>query len=104
MMWYSNGGMQWWGWLLGALGMVAFWGLIIWAVWYFVTGQYRRPGQDSGSPADSHRSPGDARRILDERLARGEIDAEEYRRLRDLVGGYSGTPDGQPPVATGGQR
>ena len=97
MMWYSNGGMQWWGWLLGMVGMVAFWGLIIWAVWYFVTGQSRRPGQVS-------RSPGEARRILDERLARGEIDAEEYRRLRDLIDGYTPTRGGQPPVATGGQR
>jgi putative membrane protein len=98
MMWYSGGGMQWWGWLLGTVGMVAFWGLIIWAVWYFVTGQYRRPGRDSGSS-------GDARRILDERLASGEVDPEEYLRLRDLIaGGYGGTRDSQPPVGTGGQR
>jgi putative membrane protein len=98
MMWYSGSGMEWWGWLLGALGMVAFWGLIIWAVWYFVTGQNRRPGQDS-SP------PGDARHILDERLARGEITPEEYRRLRDLMySDYAGTGDRQPPVGTGGQR
>jgi putative membrane protein len=96
MMWYSSGGMEWWGWMLGALGMVAFWGLIIWAVWYFVTGQNRRP-QDSGSP-------GDARRILDERLARGEIDPEEYQHLRDLIsGGHAGSCDGNP-VGTGGQR
>ena len=31
--------------------------------------------------------PGSARRILDERLARGEIDAEEYRRLRETLDG-----------------
>lgn len=30
---------------------------------------------------------GGAWRILDERLARGEIDAEEYQRLRDLLDG-----------------
>jgi putative membrane protein len=97
MMWYWGGGMHWWGWLLGMLGMVTFWAAVIWAVWYFVTGQYRRPDAES-------RSPGDARRILDERLARGEIDVEEYRRLRDLIDGYTGTRDGQPPVATGAQR
>jgi putative membrane protein len=97
MMWYANGGMQWWGWLLGSLGMVAFWGVIIWAVWYFVTGQNRRPDQDS-------REPGDARGILDERLARGEIDADEYRRLRDLIGGGYAVRDVQPPAPTGGQR
>jgi uncharacterized membrane protein len=79
--------------------MVAFWGVITWAVWYFVTGQSRWARHDSGSP-------GDARRILDERLARGEIDPEEYRRLRDLIsGGYTGTRDGKPPVvSTGGHR
>jgi putative membrane protein len=98
MMWYSSGGMEWWGWLLGAMGMVAFWGVIIWAVWYFVTGQTRRPSQDSGSP-------GDARRILDERLARGEIDPDEYGHLRDLISGRTGTRDVKPPVVgTGGQR
>jgi putative membrane protein len=34
----------------------------------------------SGSGADSA-----ARRILDERYARGEIDEEEYRRRRDVL-------------------
>ncbi len=31
------------------------------------------------------RGPSDAKRILDTRLARGEIDSSEYRRLRDLI-------------------
>jgi putative membrane protein len=98
MMWYWSGGMHWWGWLLGTVGMVAFWGLIIWAVWYFVTGGSRPTDQDG-------RSPGDARRILDERLARGEIEPDEYRRLRDLISGDdAGIRDGQPPVGTGGRR
>jgi uncharacterized membrane protein len=39
----------------------------------------RRPGRDPDP------QPRGAARILDERLARGEIDAEEYRRLRDLT-------------------
>ena len=34
---------------------------------------------------------GDARRILDERLARGEIDIEEYQRLRDVIEGRAGS-------------
>lgn len=77
MMWYWAGGAYWWVWLLGLLGMAAFWGLAIWAVWYVATAVFRRP-----EPAGR---TGNAKRILDERLARGEIDAEEYRRLRDLV-------------------
>jgi len=32
---------------------------------------------------------------LDQRLARGEIDAEEYRRLRDLIGS-----DGHHPTVS----
>ena len=67
-------------------------------MWYFVTGQNRRPGQDSTPPAD-------ARRIVDERLARGEIDAEEYQRLRDIIGSdYPGPRASRPPVGTRGRR
>jgi len=79
---------HWWGWLLGALAMVAFWGVLIWAVWYFVTAVTRRPegGRLPGDRLEGDR-PGtaDPKRILDERLARGDIDADEYRRLRDLL-------------------
>ncbi len=83
MMWYWGGGVHWWGWLLGTVGMVAFWGIIIWAIWYFATAVTRRPEQTRG--------PGETKAILDERLARGEIGAEEYRRLRDLIRGGDGT-------------
>jgi putative membrane protein len=39
-----------------------------------------------GMPPSSRRSgPSPARRILDERYARGEIDDEEYRRRRDAL-------------------
>lgn len=80
MMWYWGGGMHWWGWLLGFLGMVVFWGLLIWGVWYMFTGvsSSSRRVQPTAPPA---------KQILDERLARGEITPEEYRRLRDLMTG-----------------
>ncbi len=87
MMWYWGGGVHWWGWLLGTLAMVAFWGVAIWAVWYFVTAVTHRP-------EDRPTHGGDPNRILDERLARGEIDAEEYRRLRDLLGERESTRAG----------
>lgn len=97
MMWDWGGGMQWWGWLLGALGMVVFWGLVMWAIWYFVIAVVRRP--------ESERRTGDAKGMLDERLAKGEIDAEEYRRLRDLMTGKADhARDGQEPVGTGIRR
>ncbi|MGH3476041.1 MAG: SHOCT domain-containing protein [Nocardioidaceae bacterium] len=52
--------------------MVTLWGLLIVTVYRLVT---RSPhGTDAGRD--------DPRRILARRLARGEIDADEYRRLR----------------------
>lgn len=101
MMWYWGGGMQWWGWLLGALGMVVFWGLLIWAIWYLVEAVVRRPGADR-RPSDRS----DPKRILDERLARGEIDADEYRRIRDLLSGgqHRAATDDREPAGTADRR
>ena len=96
MMWYWGGGLHWWAALLMALGMVAFWGFVIWAVWYLFAAVARDPRR--GRPAGP-------KQILDERLARGEIDPEEYRRLRDLM-----RPDempvgnGREPVGAGSRR
>ena len=68
MMW---GLAPWWHWL----GMAVFWavliGVAIWAVGRIFP------------PPDSR--PTAARATLDERLARGEVDLEQYRRLRDLI-------------------
>lgn len=98
MMWYWGGGIQWWGWLLGSIAMVAFWGLIIWAVWYVVTGVTHRPGERT-------QAPGDAKHILDERLARGEIDPDEYRRLLNLIrDDHVSTGNGDSHIAAGDQR
>jgi hypothetical protein len=44
-----------------------------------------------------------AKRILDERLARGEIDPEEYRRLRDVMTN-NGTRAGNGRSAVGVER
>lgn len=116
MMWYwSGGGVHWWGWLLGFIGMIAFWGLIVWAVWYFVAGitggsERRQPGPYTGRypgpyPGPTPAGPG-AKQLLDERLARGEIDADEYRRLRDLITGadQGPTPDGTDQTASAAPR
>ncbi len=92
MMWYWGGGVHWWEWLIGFVAMVAFWGLIVYAGWYLFTSLTRggtpAPGPQPGQPA----APPPAKQILDERLARGEIDAEEYRRLRDLITGADHRP------------
>ena len=77
MFWYGG---HWAFWQVGLMwvGMLLFWALLIWAVYALVTNgtRSRRPRDEDG---------GEARRILAERLARGEIDGEEYRRLRDLI-------------------
>lgn len=70
VMWYMHG-MGPWGWLM----MIVFWAaviyLIVWAVRSSATPDLRE--EDS------------ALRILDERLARGEIDGEEYRERRQVL-------------------
>jgi uncharacterized membrane protein len=94
MMFGYGGGWPLWEVALMWAGMIAFLGVLIWAVWALVSTAIHKP--------DHGRDPraGSAARILDERLARGEIDAGEYRRLRDLIGfGRSDSPAG-----TGGAR
>ena len=69
------------GWLIMALMMIAFWGGLIWLVVSLLrhntTIHHPPPPQPSARP-----SPED---ILHERLARGEIDAEEYRQRLDAL-------------------
>jgi putative membrane protein len=77
MMWYGEDP-GWGGWLLMTFGMIAFWTLVVVAVIALVRGL-----RDDGSqrrPAEV-----DPRRLLDERFARGEIDAEDYKARRELL-------------------
>ncbi len=83
MMFWYGGGWAFWEVAVMWIGMIAFWGLLIWAVYALVT-KASKPGQ-------SH-SGDDPRRILDQRLARGEIDADEHQRLLDVINsGHPGT-------------
>jgi len=77
-MMFGYGG-HWPFWEVGLMwiGMVAFWLLIGWAIYAVVE------SMSAGEPAPTTAKR--AREILDERLARGEIDAEEYGRLRDSL-------------------
>ena len=77
MMWYGNDP-GWGGWLLMSLGMLAFWALVAVAVIALVRAQRVDSPHDSGRTADP-------RTLLDERFARGEIDAEEYQQRRELL-------------------
>lgn len=87
MGWYDgHWGWGWGGWLLMVLAMLAFWGILLAAivvivkVWRADTAP--RPSRDTAV-----HEPVDALRLLDERFARGEIDADEYTRRRDLLRG-----------------
>jgi putative membrane protein len=82
-------------WLMWVV-MIAFWVLLGWVICALVTGATRRPG----GPGRGVQQPGDAHRILDERLARGQIDAEEYRRLREVLDGDAG----RSPAGTGSRQ
>ncbi|MCZ4586082.1 SHOCT domain-containing protein (plasmid) [Rhodococcus opacus] len=78
MMWWNGVGygMGWGGWVLMAVVMVAFWGLVVAGV----LALFHSMRMDRTAPFDPD---GRAREILDERFARGEIDAEEYRLRRN---------------------
>ncbi len=97
MFWYGSGGWAFWQVALMWVGMIAFWGLLIWGAYVLITGASRRSGQGSG--AGEHHGDS-ARRILDERLARGEISIDEYQHLRDVLA----AGQGRSPAGTGSDR
>jgi putative membrane protein len=93
MMFWDGGGWAWWQAGLMWIAMIAFLGVLIWASYALITGASRH----LGTAGRDGRQPVDARAILDERLARGEIDPEEHRRLREVLDGGTG----RSPAGTG---
>ena len=85
--WHDGWGWGWADWLGMALMMVAFWGLLVLAV--VVAVRWWR--QSSAGPATPPPGPPpeppvrDPRRILDERLASGDLSPDEYRERRELL-------------------
>ncbi|QHO69333.1 SHOCT domain-containing protein [Marisediminicola antarctica] len=87
MMWgngYGTGGM----WLFGImvfLGLILVIGAVVWAIARGNRGS--GTGQNGSDRAGQPYNPGPsrARQILDDRYARGEIDAKEYRDRRDAL-------------------
>lgn len=71
-------GVGWW--LVMSIGMLAFWGVVIWGIVALVRGAPTGRRQTDAEPNTER--PAD---ILRRRLARGEISPEEYERLRDLL-------------------
>ena len=78
MGWYS-GDTGWAGWLVMVAAMVAFWGLVIFAV----VAIFRGIGKtDEPAERTTRRDP---MQILDERFARGELDLDEYHARLDVL-------------------
>jgi putative membrane protein len=89
-MWW-HGDMTWWGWLAMTISMLVFWALVIvgvvWAIRSIQTGNTT--------------SQVDARDVLRERFARGEIDEEHFlRAMNALHDADHGPPTGR---STGGE-
>jgi putative membrane protein len=76
-----DGGMGWGGWVAMGFALVIFWGLVITGIVLLVRSLGHRHEVAVGPPG-----PTTALRILDERFARGDIDADEYSRRRQLLG------------------
>jgi putative membrane protein len=75
MMWHN--GMGWGGWVGMTLAMLSFWSLMV----FGVTAIFHADRDDR------KRQPpqGESLQILNERLARGEIDIDEYRAHREAM-------------------
>lgn len=87
MMFWGGGGWAFWQVAVMWIVMIGFWALLIWGIWALISHASR--GQGGQHRDDEPRRDGQqARQILDERLARGDIDAEEYHRLRDVLEGH----------------
>jgi uncharacterized membrane protein len=98
----TGGGWPVWAVALMGIGMLAFLGVLIWIGYALMTNATRRSHQPrrDGQGAHERRSGADAREVLDERLACGEIDATEYQRLRGLIA----AGDDQAPAGSASSR
>lgn len=96
-MWYGSGPGTWVGWLTMSIMMVLFWGGIIALVVWLVRGSRWYSGT-----SETRSGTADPKAILQERFARGEIDADDYQeRMRVLSGAASHAPTQNSPASPG---
>ena len=84
------GDWTWWAWIPMAIGMLVFWGLVAWAVVALV----RFSGDGGDSRRGAHREGTKPEGLLQERLARGEIDVGEYEERLAAIRGRRGAATG----------
>lgn len=84
----SHTGVGWVGWTLMSVGMIAFWGVIAWAIVAVV--------RDASLRRNRALTPPDE--VLANRLARGEISADEYQRTRDVLKSEQAQPEADKTV------
>ena len=84
--WHDGGGGNWW-WIPMVIMMIAFWGGLAWVIVTLVRHNAHRPtGAALTPPSVTPTTPTvDPRQILSERLARGDIDIEDYRARLDAL-------------------
>jgi len=86
MYWYGDH-VSGWGYGLGIISMILFWGLVVLVIVAAVRylGRGGRPEPPAQHPTPPPPQASTAEQVLAERFARGEIDAEEYRRRLDVL-------------------
>ena len=90
-MMYWNGHMTTAGWVVAILWTVIILALIVGAIAWLASALSNRDTNAAGSPVE-----GSAREILDRRLARGELSVEQYKELRDALGGEAPRASPEP--------
>ena len=80
--WGEGGGGGWGAWVFMAIMMVMLFAVVA-AVLYALLSPRIRAGDAATSPGAA--GADDALRLLDERFARGDIEAEDYTKRRDLL-------------------
>ena len=74
MLFWDGGHVSSWQIAIMSVGMIAFWGAVIWLGYHFIK------NVTSSTPTPNEGQT--ARGILDGRFARGEVDADEYSKIR----------------------
>lgn len=77
-MWSYGAGPGWFGWVMMTFAMLVFWGVLV----FGAVALYRSVRREDGGSRSAGEEP---MRLLEERFARGEIDADEFARRRDLL-------------------